>query len=224
MSKNIIIAIDGPAGSGKSTLAKMLAGKLGFVYLDTGAMYRAVTYLGLREGIADNQNALTALVKKSEFDLDFRNNTAIVFINGEDVTEKIRSVEVSFKVSDVAAIPEIREELVRIQQQFGREKNIVTEGRDTTTVVFPEADIKVFLTASIDKRAERRKKDFEAQNEEITVDKIKENINMRDKIDSQRKASPLTKAEGSIEIDSSSLSVEEEAEIILKRLEEIRKI
>jgi len=156
MLKKIIIAIDGPAGSGKSTLAKKIAEKLGFMYLDTGAMYRAITAEAIKNNTVDDINNVIKISRNADLRLFPRNGKTEVFINGRDVTTEIRSIEVSSKVSEVSVIPEVREELVRMQRLIAADQNVVVEGRDTTTVVFPNADIKVFLKADIEKRAERR--------------------------------------------------------------------
>jgi cytidylate kinase len=222
MLKSIVIAIDGPAGSGKSTLAKKIAETLNFMYLDTGAMYRAITFEVLKQNVLGQTEAIINIVQNAELKLEFSNGQTEVLINGQDVTTEIRSIEVSAKVSDVSKIGKVREELVRMQREIAAGNNVVIEGRDITTVVFPEADVKVFLTASIDKRAERRQNDFKIMNSDLSLSEIKQNIEKRDKIDSEREVSPLTKAEGSLEIDTSELSVEEELKIILDKVEEIR--
>ncbi len=224
MLKKIIIAIDGPAGSGKSTLAKKIAEKLGFMYLDTGAMYRAITAEAIKKNAVDDINSVIEISRKSDLQLFPRNGKTEVFINGRDVTTEIRSIEVSSKVSEVSVIPEVREELVRMQRIIAANQNVVAEGRDTTTVVFPNADIKVFLKADIEKRAERRLKDFNDMNAGLKIADIKQNIIKRDKIDSEREVSPLTKAEDAIEIDTSNITVEEELDIILKKVEEIKSV
>jgi len=217
MSK-IIIAIDGPAGSGKSTIAKMVAERLNFTYLDTGAMYRAITYLALQNGIIENEEAVNKLVKELEVSLKYENGVTRVFVNNYEVTEFIRSPEVNSNVSEIAAMPIVRKELVRMQQQMGKVGNIVAEGRDTTTVVFPNADLKIYLDASVEIRSERRHKEFLEKGVEIDIEEVKDNIRKRDKIDSSRKTSPLKKAINAIEVDSSHLSVEEEFEILFENI------
>ena len=217
MSK-IIIAIDGPAGSGKSTIAKMVAERLNFTYLDTGAMYRAITYLALQKGIIENEEAVNKLVKALEVSLKYENGVTRVFVNNDEVTDFIRSPEVNSKVSEIAAMPLVRKELVRMQQQMGKVGNIVAEGRDTTTVVFPNADVKIDLDASVEIRSERRHKEYLEKGVEIDIEEVKNNIRKRDKIDSSRKTSPLKKAINAIEVDSSHLSVEEEFEILFENI------
>ncbi|MEN8192461.1 MAG: (d)CMP kinase [Bacteroidota bacterium] len=217
MSK-ITIAIDGPAGSGKSTLAKMVAERLGFTYLDTGAMYRAITHLAIKNGIVDDEDAVSKFVLGLDVSLKFENNTTRVFVNEEEVTNFIRTPEVNSKVSEIARMPVVREELVRMQQQMGKVGNIVAEGRDTTTVVFPNADLKIYLIADVDVRAERRHKEFLEKGIEIDIEEVIENLRKRDKIDSGRKVSPLMKAENAIEVDTSKLSVDEEFEILIENI------
>ncbi len=217
MSK-IIIAIDGPAGSGKSTLAKMVAERLGFTYLDTGAMYRAITYLAIREGIVDDEEAVSKFILGLDVTLKFENGVTRVFVNGEELTDYIRTPEVNGKVSEISAMPAVRKELVRMQQQMGKVGNIVAEGRDTTTVVFPDANVKIYLVASVDVRAERRHKEYMEKGVDIDIEEVKENLRKRDAIDSGREVSPLTRAENAIEVDTSSLSVDEEFEILIENI------
>ncbi|MBA4407304.1 (d)CMP kinase [bacterium] len=221
MLKKIIIAIDGPAGSGKSTAAKNIAQNLGFIYLDTGAMYRAITFLALRNGIAENTSAIIELTRKINLKLRFENGVTRVFVDDEEVTEQIRSAEVNAKVSDISKIPEVRTELVKIQKKLGDEGNIVAEGRDVTTVVFPNADLKVFLTATIDVRTRRRLKEFQDKNFQITYDEVKENLEKRDKIDSGREVSPLRKADDAIEFDNSALTPEQDFDYLLEKIKEV---
>ncbi len=217
MSK-IIIAIDGPAGSGKSTIAKMVAERLNYTYLDTGAMYRAITYLALQSGIVDNEDAVNKLVEGLDVTLKYENGLTHVFVDNVDLTEHIRTPEVNSKVSEIAAMPFVRKELVRMQQNMGKVGNIVAEGRDTTTVVFPNADLKIYLDASVEVRAARRYKEYQEKGVEIDIEEVKENIRKRDRIDSGRKTSPLRKAENAIEVDSSNLTVEEEFEILFDNI------
>ncbi len=217
MSK-IIIAIDGPAGSGKSTIAKMVAERLDYTYLDTGAMYRAITYLALKNGIVDDEKAVNKLVDGLDVTLNFEDGLTHVFVDGEELTEHIRTPDVNSKVSEIAAMAFVRKELVRMQQSMGKVGNVVAEGRDTTTVVFPDADVKVFLDATVEVRAERRHKEYLERGVNIEIAEVIENIRKRDRIDSGREASPLRKAENSIEVDSSNISVEEEFEILLENI------
>ncbi|MBN2572018.1 MAG: (d)CMP kinase [Ignavibacteriales bacterium] len=218
MSKKIIIAIDGPAGSGKSTIAKIIAERLGFLYLDTGAMYRAITFYAIKNSIVDDLNKIIDTIKDINISLNFELGLTHVILNGVDVTDKIRTPEVNSKVSEVSVIPEVRQELVRMQKEIGSKNNLVAEGRDTTTVVFPYADIKIFLTASIDERAKRRFKEFQEKAEKISLEDTKKNLEKRDNIDSNRKISPLQKAEDAIEIDTTNLSITEEIDLILEKI------
>ena len=217
MSK-IIIAIDGPAGSGKSTIAKMVAERLNYTYLDTGAMYRAITYLALQKEIVDDEKAVNELVKGLEVTLNFEDGLTHVFADDIELTEHIRTPEVNSKVSEISAKPFVRKELVRMQQSMGKVGNVVAEGRDTTTVVFPDADLKIFLDASLDVRSERRYKEYFEKGVEIDIEEVKANLRKRDKIDSGREVSPLKKAENAIEVDTSKLSVDEEFEILIENI------
>lgn len=221
MLEKLIIAIDGPAGSGKSTTAKLLAEKLGYLYIDTGAMYRAVTLYAIRNGIIGNEKKITELAEKLNIELKFENGKTQVFVDGNDVSEEIRSLEVNQNVSPVSKIEGVRKVLVQKQKEMGRNGGVVMEGRDITTVVFPNADVKVFLTATIDERARRRALEFAQKGQQVDLDKVKQNISERDKIDSSRKVSPLTKSDDAIEIDTSNLSIEQQVSLIL---EEVKKI
>lgn len=223
MLKKIIIAIDGPAGSGKSTAAKNIAQKLGFTYLDTGAMYRAITFLALQKGIADDVNSVIEMARKISLKLKFEDGVTRVFVDGVEVTEEIRKPEVNSKVSDISKIPEVRAEMVKIQKRMGSEGNIIAEGRDVTTVVFPEADFKIFMTATLEERTRRRFKEFQEKNVNISIDEVKANLQMRDEIDSNRSVSPLKKADDALEFDNSNINIEEELNILLDKIEEIRK-
>jgi len=222
MLKKVIIAIDGPAGSGKSTAAKNIAQNLGFTYLDTGAMYRAITFLALRNGIVENIPAVIDLVNKISLKLKFENNLTRVFIDDEEVTNHIRTLEVNSKVSEISTIPEVRSELVKIQKKLGEDGNIVAEGRDVTTVVFPAADVKIYMTASVEERAKRRFKEFQEKKADITIEEVKENIEKRDKIDSSRSVSPLKKADDAIEFDNTGLSINDELVLLLNMINDVK--
>ena len=221
MSKNIIIAIDGPAGSGKSTAAKNLAKKLGFTYLDTGAMYRAITFCALRSNIVDDVPAVIEMTRNLSLRLKYENGINRVFVNDEEVTDNIRTPEVNSMVSEISVIPEVRAEMVKIQKSIGNHGSIVAEGRDVTTVVFPNADIKIFLTASIDERANRRFKEYQAKKADISIEEVKANLEKRDKIDSGREVSPLRKSEDAIEFDNTGLTPEEDLDYLLKKVNEV---
>lgn len=223
MSKKLIIAIDGPSGSGKSTIAKFLADQINATYIDTGAMYRAITYVAMRDGIVDDKDKIIDFVRNATIEIKYENGLTRVFVNGEEVTDKIRSAEVNSKVSDISTIPEVRAELVKIQRELGQKETVVAEGRDTSTVVFPNADIKIFLTASLDTRADRRMKEYLESGVETTFEEVKESLANRDRIDSGRKVSPLKKADDAFEIDSTSMTIKDELNFLLNTIKEKQK-
>lgn len=221
MQKYIIIAIDGPAASGKSSVAKYLADKLGFLYVDTGAMYRAITYFALENNIEENIEAVIDATKKIDLELRYSGGITKVYLDGAEVTDKIRTPRVNAKVSDISKIKEVRTELVKLQQKFGKNRNLIVEGRDTTTVVFPNADLKIFLTADIKERAKRRHLEFKEKGIEISLDEVEGSIRNRDKIDSGREVSPLKKADDAVELDTTYLTIDQEIKRIVKRVESI---
>ncbi|MCR9227581.1 MAG: (d)CMP kinase [Flavobacteriaceae bacterium] len=217
----ITIAIDGYSSTGKSTIAKRLAAALGYIYVDTGAMYRAVTLFALNHGFVGGKGELDSdglIAKLSKVNLKFVPNTETgrsdMFLNDENVEQEIRSMRVSGFVSPVAAIKEVREKLVRIQQEMGKDKGIVMDGRDIGTVVFPDAELKLFMTASPETRAARRYKELLDKGEEVTYAEVLKNVEERDRIDSTRTVSPLTKAKDAIEFDNSDMGLEEQFERI----------
>lgn len=220
MKKRLIVAIDGPAGSGKSTTAKLLAQRLGYTYIDTGAMYRTITFLALEKEILDNEEKIISVTKNADIKLDFSSGYTRVFVDGKDVSELIRTMKVNENVSPVSKIEEVRKELVKKQRLMGSLGGVVMEGRDIGTVVFPDADLKIFLTASIDARAERRQKELAEKGTFVSVEEVKENLLNRDKIDSTRKASPLSKADDAIEVDTSDITIGEQVEIIYRKVKE----
>ncbi len=221
MSEKLIVAIDGPAGSGKSTSAKLVAQHLGYLYVDSGAMYRAITFLAIKKDVLNNNEEITKLAEQTDIKLNFVDGITYVFVNGEDITNEIRSVEVNENVSIVSKIDGVRKALVEKQKAMGKlNLGIVMEGRDITTVVFPNADVKIFLTASIAQRAARRKKEFSEKGIEVKMDDIQKNIALRDRLDSTREVSPLVKAEDAYEIDTSKVTIEEQVEKILKIVKE----
>ena len=219
MSKNLIIAIDGPAGSGKSTSAKLVAQKLGFLYIDTGAMYRAITYLAIRNNYLGDEDKIIELTKNSDIKLDFFKGLTYVKVNGEDLTDKIRTPEVNKNVSNISRIEGVRKILVKIQRRLGKtEDGIVMEGRDIATVVFTNADVKIFLTAFIDERAIRRAKEYAENGKPISVSEVKTSLQKRDVIDSNRKVSPLKQAEDAIVVDTSHVTIEDQVNLILEEV------
>ncbi|MDZ7765119.1 MAG: (d)CMP kinase [Melioribacteraceae bacterium] len=220
MSKKVVIAIDGPAGAGKSTVAKHLAQLLNYVYVDTGAMYRALTFIVIRENVADDIEKVIKISKDAEIELRFEDFITRVFFNGEEVTEKIRSSEVNSKVSEISKIPEVREQMVKIQRSLGNNQNLIAEGRDTTTIVFPDATVKVYLTASIEERAKRRYKELIEKGFDVSFEEVKENIIQRDQIDSSREVSPLKKADDAVLIDSTNMEIPDEIHKMIKIIEE----
>jgi cytidylate kinase len=217
MNSNPYVAIDGPAGAGKSTVAKMLAKKLGYIYIDTGAMYRAVTLMALREGIdLKDQACLTQLAQTVSVVLLPDGNSGLkVLLNGDDVSEEIRSQEVSKNVSLVAMVPGVRRRLVELQRAMASQGGVVMEGRDIGTVVLPDAPVKIFLTASHQERAKRRREELAAKGNLIDQDQMEKEILTRDKIDSTREADPLTQAADAVAIDSTSFSVNEVVDMIM---------
>ncbi len=220
--KGIIIAIDGPAGAGKSTTAKLLAEKLNYKYIDTGAMYRAVTLYALRNSIEPEQKEkLVDLVKEMNF--RFENNGSKLFVNSENVSEAIRNPEVSNRVSEFSKIAEVREILVQKQREIGAEGGIVMEGRDITTAVFPNAELKIFLTADLDIRAYRRLIELKNKGLNIDLDDVRDNLETRDLIDTSREVNPLMITEDSIVIDTTRLTIEEQVDAIYNKAQEIIK-
>ena len=216
----MIIAIDGPAGSGKSTIAKLIAEDLGLVYLDTGAMYRLVTLKALNEGILDNLDKIIKML--DDLRIDIKENG--FYLDDINVREEIRKPVVSENVSDIAAIREVREKMVDLQRKFSESKNVILDGRDIGTVVFPNADIKIFLIADAKERANRRYKELLEKGENVKIEEIYENILKRDKIDSTRKESPLKKANDAIEVDTTSKNIEEVKNEILYIIKQKNKI
>jgi len=218
---SIQIAIDGPASSGKSTIAKLLADKYHLVYVDTGAMYRTLTYLALKNKInIDDEQALTALLKEVNITFKRAKDGQDVFANGEKITKKIREHEVTNNVSVVSSFPNVRKELVRRQQALAKESGVVMDGRDIGTVVLPNADVKIFLIASVEERANRRYLENQKKGIETNFERLKEEIIARDDYDSNRKESPLKQAEDAICVDTTGLSI---TEVVNKCVELINK-
>lgn len=220
--KKITIAIDGYSSTGKSTVAKQLADWLEYVYVDTGAMYRAVTLYAMRNGFIseDTFNKDRLIASLSDITLDFVKEDAVskaeIFLNDENVEKQIRTLEVSEYVSPIATVPEVRKKLVEQQQFMGDGKGIVMDGRDIGTVVFPNAELKIFMNASAEKRATRRYHELLERGDEVTYKEVLENVLERDHIDSTREDSPLRKAADAIEIDNSEMNLEDQFHVILQ--------
>ncbi len=220
MGRGIIITIDGTAGSGKSTTAREVAKRLGYIYLDTGAMYRALTVKVMRENVdPDDKKKLSELVNGTEISIDRENR---VWLNGEDVTSQIRTPEVDELVSVISAVPIVRQRLVSIQRKMGKEGGLVCEGRDTGTVVFREAQLKIYMDADLDERAKRRRKELGEKNIDIGEEEVTRNLSDRDRIDSTRAHSPLKMPEDAVRIDTTYLSKDEEVERVLQEIRELK--
>ena len=223
----ITIAIDGFSSTGKSTVAKQIAKELGYVYVDSGAMYRAITLYALRnlfitETSFDKQaliNKLSEITLKFKFDENL--GFAAIYLNDENVEDEIRQMKVSNFVSKVAAVPEVRAKLVQQQQLLGKEKAVVMDGRDIGTVVFKDAELKIFMTASAEERAKRRFKEMEEKGDNVSYDEVLKNVQERDHLDTTREDSPLIKADDAIEIDNSSLTLDEQFQTLLNLANEV---
>lgn len=214
--RKLSIAIDGPAGAGKSSVAKILARDMGYTYLDTGAMYRAVTYGALSEGITDkDRNMLDALAAGMDMEMVTEEDGLHILMGGKDVTGFLRTPEVSAMVSPIAAVPSVRKALVRLQRKFAAAGGVVLDGRDIGTVVLPNADVKVFLTASAAERARRRFAEISGDRPGATLEEIEKNIILRDMMDSTRSESPLKQADGAVLIDNTGMTLEETAGAIM---------
>lgn len=220
--RKITIAIDGYSSTGKSTVAKQLADSLGYVYVDSGAMYRAVALYAMEQGIISKEHFDKAKLIASlpliqlQFEKKEEGGKAHVFLNERDVENEIRKLEVSEFVSPIAAIPEVRAKLVVQQQEMGRKKAVVMDGRDIGTVVFPDAELKIFMNASAQERAQRRYKELLERGENIKFEDVLQNLEDRDRIDSNRKDSPLRKASDAIEINNSEMNIEDQFQMVLQ--------
>ena len=223
MDKQIVIAIDGPAGAGKSTTAKEIALQLGYKYIDTGAMYRAITLLALESNIEmDSEEELTRIAQKAEINFaPLRPEKNIVFLNDRDVTDEIRTTIVNENVSLVARVAGVREALVEKQRLMAQSGGVVMDGRDIGTVVLPLADLKIFLTASLRTRAKRRMVEMQARGEKVKLEEIESNLKTRDSIDSKREVAPLKKADDAIEIDTSGYTIEQVVKKIINLAQEV---
>lgn len=220
MRKNLVIAIDGYSSCGKSTLARALAKKLGFIYIDSGAMYRAVTLYFLRNQVDVNSpQEVTEALQRIELNFHSRDYQSHITLNGEEISEEIREMPVSELVSEISAIKEVRKEMVKQQQRMGKSKNIVMDGRDIGTTVFPDAQVKIFMTADPKTRAERRYKEIkEKGNTDITLEEVFENLAHRDYTDTTRAESPLTRAEDAIILDNTDISEKEQLNFALAKV------
>ena len=218
--KKIVVAIDGPAGAGKSTIAKLVAEKLGYAYIDTGAMYRSVAWKFLQTGKDFDEALISSLAKIMVIEFKPEASVNRVFVDGAEVTDAIRSAEVTANVYRVAAIGAVREAMVAQQRRMGESGGVLMDGRDIGTVVFPKAQLKIFLTASVEERALRRYKELMAKGQDVDLAQLKEDIASRDKQDSERAISPLRQAEDALLLDTSHMNIEQVTAKILQLVEE----
>ena len=218
--KKIVVAIDGPAGAGKSTIAKLVAEKLGYAYIDTGAMYRSVDWKFLQTGKDFDEALISTLAKTMVIEFKPEASVNRVFVDGAEVTDAIRSAEVTANVSRVAAIGAVREAMVAQQRRMGESGGVLMDGRDIGTVVFPNAQLKIFLTATVEERAMRRYKELIAKGQQVVLAQLKEDIASRDKQDSERAISPLRQAEDALLLDTSDMNIEQVTAKILQLVED----
>ncbi len=210
MSKIMNVAIDGPAGAGKSTIAKLCAKELGYIYVDTGAMYRSIALYMLRNNInLDEEDAVNGSLKDIQVSLAYQDGKQAVLLNGEDVSDQIRTPEVSASASKVSAYPKVREALLSLQRDMASTNNVLMDGRDIGTVILPNADVKIFLTASPEVRGKRRYDELILKGENVDLSEVIEDVKKRDEADMNRKTSPLKQAEDAILVDSSDMTIEE---------------
>ena len=227
--KKITIAIDGFSSCGKSTMAKDLAREVGYIYIDSGAMYRAVTLYCLENNLFTTEGIDTVRLEalmpdiRISFQLNPETGRPMTYLNGVNVEDRIRTMEVSTRVSPVAALPFVREALVKLQQEMGKEKGIVMDGRDIGTAVFPDAELKIFVTASAEIRAQRRYDELKAKGEDASFEEILANVKERDYIDQNREVSPLRKADDALLLDNSNLTIVEQKQWLKERFEEATK-
>lgn len=219
----MIVAIDGPAGSGKGTITKNVEKKLGFLNLDTGATYRCVALETLRNNLKlDQETEIIKIAKNIKIEIDNKRDKDIIYLNGEDVSTKIREKEVTAIVSQVSSIISVREEMVKVQRNLAKGKNVIVEGRDIGTVVFPNADLKIYLDASEEIRAQRRYKENQEKGIDMTYEEVLENVRMRDYNDMHKKVGALKKAEDAIIIDSTNLTIEEVTDKVIEEIEKLK--
>lgn len=216
----INVAIDGPAGAGKSTIAKAAAKQLNYIYVDTGALYRTIAYNAVKKNVIDDTNAVIALLNDTKVELKYIDGVQAVFLNGEDVSAYIRTPEISMGASKVSAIPEVRAFLLSLQQEIAKENDVIMDGRDIATVVLPNADVKIFLFASPECRAERRYKELVEKGENVKYEDVLADVNQRDFQDSHREIAPLKPSEDSIMLDTSMLNLDESIQLVIKTIKE----
>jgi cytidylate kinase len=219
MKERLTIAMDGPAGSGKSTIAQCIAEKLDYLYLNSGSMYRAMTLLSIREG-EDSTNVpmLTKLAKSCR--IDFLDNGRTTLLNGEDVSDSLRTPEIDRAIVDIARIPEVRHEMVKQQRRIGEKGGIIVEGRDVTTIVFPDADLKFYISATVEERATRRFAEQKTKGIETTLAQVEKEIRERDQTDESREHSPLRTAEDAVIVDTTSMTINQAVNFVLNHVEE----
>lgn len=218
--KKLVVAIDGPAGAGKSTIAKAVAEKINYAYIDTGAMYRAVTWKFVQTGHAYEDEFIGELSEKMVIEFQPRDGVNHVYADGVEITDFIRTPEISKLVSPLSAIPRVRVAMVAQQRRMGEKGGVILDGRDIGTVVFPKAELKIYLTASVDERANRRYKEMIEKGMDVKLDEVKADIVQRDYQDSHRPVSPLKQADDAILLDSTGMSISEVREFIIKKIEE----
>lgn len=216
----INVAIDGPAGAGKSTIAKAAAKELGFIYVDTGALYRAVAYNAVKNGVIDDEQGIISMLDDTKVELKYVNGVQSVYLNGEDVSGFIRTPEISMGASKVSAIPQVRAFLLNLQREIAKTNNVIMDGRDIATVVLPDAEVKIFLFASPECRAERRYKELVEKGENVSFDDVLKDVNQRDYQDSHREIAPLKPSKESIMADTSELTLQESIDLIVNTIKE----
>lgn len=216
----INVAIDGPAGAGKSTIAKAAAKELGFIYVDTGALYRAVAYNAVKTGAIEDEQKIINMLDSTKVELKYVNGVQAVYLNGEDVSAFIRTPEISMGASKVSAIPQVRAFLLNLQREIASTNNVIMDGRDIATVVLPNADVKIFLFASPECRAERRYKELIEKGESVSFDDVLNDVNQRDYQDSHREIAPLKPSDDSIMADTSELTLQESIDLIVNTIKE----
>lgn len=214
---NINIAIDGPAGAGKSTISRTVAKKLGFIYIDTGAMYRACALYAIQNGLEISSEGLVGELDKIKIDLRYTDAGQRIYLGGVDVSERIREADVSIGASDIATIPEVRLKLVELQRELANGNNVIMDGRDIGTYVLPDADLKIFLTATVDERAKRRFKELEQKGTKPDFEQVKRDMQYRDKNDSEREFAPLRQAEDAVLLDTTDMDFDESVSAVLEK-------